>query len=152
MSTTSWTTPISPARTSSYPATPSRVTPRVPDESETMRSYVSPLQRLVTAAKRGDTDAVPSHASQLSARIIRLTGLAESAAETLKPNTELARYNIPNIVVYFKKIYRIDDMLFTFNRCHAHSMQMICMMNNIMSCTFLQDTPNKIFSSKEDGT
>ncbi len=59
-----------------------------------MRSYVSPLQRLTTAAERGDTEGVPLLASQLKARTIRLTNIAESAAETLKPDTELAKYVI----------------------------------------------------------
>ncbi len=82
-STSSWTTPTS------QPPTPAK---RPPTEMGTMRSYVSPLQRLTTAAERGDTEGVPLLASQLKARTIRLTNIAESAAETLKPNTELAKY------------------------------------------------------------
>lgn len=92
VSTASWKTPLSPDLTSSHPSTPFRVARRAPDENKTMRSYVSPLQKLVTAAKSGDPDGISSHATQLSARTIRLTTLAESAAKTLKPNTELSRY------------------------------------------------------------
>ncbi len=84
ISTSSWTTPTS------QPPTPKRP----PTETGTMRSYVSPLQRLTTAAERGDTEGVPLLASQLKARTIRLTNIAESAAETLKPDTELAKYVI----------------------------------------------------------
>lgn len=80
-STASWTTPSQPS--------PHKYTPR--SSTEAVGLYVSPLNRLVDAAEKGDTEGIPLHASQLSARTIRLTNIAESAAETLKPDTELAR-------------------------------------------------------------
>ena len=98
--TSSWATPppSSPAYlhmentpgTPSMEATPSRVLPSTPNE-KAMKSYVSPLQHLVTAAKKGDTTQLPGHASALSARAIRLTEFAKSAADTVKDNTKLAK-------------------------------------------------------------
>ena len=75
---------------SSMQATPEKGLPSTPQE-KAMKSYVSPLQHLVTAAKTGDTEQLPGHASALSARAIRLTEFAKSAAETVKEDTKLAK-------------------------------------------------------------
>ena len=56
-----------------------------------MKSYVSPLQHLVSAAKNGDTIQLPGHASALSARAIRLTEFAQSAADTVRDDAELVK-------------------------------------------------------------
>ena len=92
----SWTTPTpsSPVQvdTPSPPVqtSPPRQLPVTPSE-KAMKSYVSPLQHLVSAAKRGDTAQLPSHASALSARAIRLTEFAQSAADTVKDDSELIK-------------------------------------------------------------
>ncbi len=80
LSASSWAPPLSVL------PSPTKRSPRPPTES-----FVSPLNRLVTAAERGDKEDLPLHASNLSSRAIRLTNIAESAAETLKPGTELAK-------------------------------------------------------------
>lgn len=96
LSTASWTTPTpsSPVQvdTQSPPVqtSPLRHLPVTPTE-KAMKSYVSPLQHLVSAAKRGDTSQLPSHASALSARAIRLTEFAQSAADTVKDDSELIK-------------------------------------------------------------
>jgi len=85
----SWTSPnMTP--TSKPPTTQEEVFS--PSTDKTIQSYASPLQKLVTAAKTGDTEQLRSQASALHARTIRLTGIAESAAAALKHNAELSRW------------------------------------------------------------
>lgn len=61
---------------------------------KTVQSYASPLQRLADAAKAGDAEQLQSHATQLTARTIRLTGIAESAASALKQDAQLQRLEV----------------------------------------------------------
>ena len=97
LSTASWTTPTpsSPLHmdtpsSSFVQASPARVLPSTPTE-KAMKSYVSPLQHLVTAARKGDTSEIPGHSSALSARAIRITEFARSAADTVKDDSELVK-------------------------------------------------------------
>ncbi len=79
----SWATPT---------ATPTDHKPVTKPDSptrKTIQSYATPLQRLADAAKSGDTAQLQSHATQLTARSIRLTGIAESAASALRQDAEL---------------------------------------------------------------
>lgn len=57
-----------------------------------IQSYVSPLHKLVSAAESGDPEELSAHSSSLSARAIRLTGMAESAASALPEDVELVKY------------------------------------------------------------
>lgn len=96
LSTASWTTPTpsSPVQVTSLSPSmqdsPARQLPLTPAE-RAIKSYASPLQHLVSAAKMGDTVQLPSHASALSARAIRLTEFAQSAADTVRDDAELVR-------------------------------------------------------------
>ena len=64
--------------------------PPTPTEVE-IQAYVSLLHKLVLAAERGDMKELSAHYSSLSALIIRLVGMAESSASTLREDTELVR-------------------------------------------------------------
>ena len=107
LSTTSWTTPTpsSPVQVTSpsFQDSPARQLPPTPTE-RTMKSYVSPLQHLVGAAKTGDTVQLPGHASALSARAIRLTEFAQSAADTVKDDAELVRWVSTTVICVGVKI------------------------------------------------
>lgn len=58
---------------------------------KTVQAYVRPLQKLVSVAKEGEVDSLQSHVNALQARAIRLTGIAESAAGTLRNNPKLMK-------------------------------------------------------------
>lgn len=96
LSMASWTTPTpsSPIQ-ADMPSPPVETSPPrqlpVTPSQKAMKTYVSPLQHLVSAAKKGDTAQLPSHASALSARAIRLTEFAQSAADTVKDDSELIK-------------------------------------------------------------
>lgn len=70
-----------------------------------MSSYVPPFRKLVSAVEKGNQQEVSSQASNLSARVIRLTELASSAASTLNDDTDLVRY------VKFLKPRRTRDLI-----------------------------------------
>ncbi len=74
------TSPFAPESRVSHHPVPSSS----PTKARTVRSYVSPLQKLISAAERGDDQLVSTFSSDLSARTIRLTEMADSAASTLK--------------------------------------------------------------------
>lgn len=57
----------------------------------TVQAYATPLQKLVLVAKEGQVDSMRSHASDLHARAIRLTGIAESAAGAVRHNAQLMK-------------------------------------------------------------
>ena len=57
----------------------------------TMQTYVSPLQKLVSATKRRNEGEMADYSSNLEARAIRLGELAETAASTLNDDPELAK-------------------------------------------------------------
>ncbi len=52
---------------------------------------MSPLQKLVSAAKRRNAGDVADCTIKLEARAIRLAELAEAAVSTVKEDTELAK-------------------------------------------------------------
>lgn len=58
---------------------------------KTMQAYARPLQKLVSVAKEGEVDSLQPHVNALQARAIRLTGIAESAAGTLRNNPQLKK-------------------------------------------------------------
>ena len=62
-----------------------------PAVEKTLQSYASPLQRLVAAAKTGDSSQLPRHTTALSARTIRLTEIANTAAESVRGDAKLVR-------------------------------------------------------------
>lgn len=109
-SSSSWRTPLSPVHMSPVrhaplspaidtppplyapPSPPPQVPQRPPSPTEVaMSSYVPPFLKVVSAAKRGDQQQVSSHASDLSARVIRLVGLADSAASALDRDADLVK-------------------------------------------------------------
>ena len=57
----------------------------------TVQAYATPLQKLVSVAKEGQVDSLRPHVSDLQARAIRLTGIAESAAGAVRHNTQLMK-------------------------------------------------------------
>jgi hypothetical protein len=57
----------------------------------TVQEYARPLQDLVTVAEEGEVEGLQSHTSALQARAIRLTNIAETAAETVRHNPELTK-------------------------------------------------------------
>ncbi len=56
-----------------------------------MSTYVSPLQKLVSAAKRRNVGDVADCTKNLEARAIRLAELADAAVSTVEEDTELAK-------------------------------------------------------------
>ena len=88
--------PTSPPRSPLCPSPPTTSPPRdlpmSPSPAElVMSSYVSPFQKVISAATRGDPQQLSNHASDLSARVIRLTGMADSAASALDRDTDLVK-------------------------------------------------------------
>ena len=81
-------------------ATPTDQQPVKVDSSieKTVQSYASPLTRLADAAKSGNSDLVQSRGNQLTARSIRLTGIAESAATALGHDTELLKSEVKQLL------------------------------------------------------
>ena len=57
-----------------------------------VHSYVSPLQKLVSAANRRNVEEVSDTSSNLEARTIRLTELADAAASVLDDDAGLVKY------------------------------------------------------------
>ena len=56
---------------------------------KTVQAYARPLQELMSVAKEGEVEGLRSRVNALQARAIRLTGIAETAAEAVKHNTKL---------------------------------------------------------------
>ena len=57
----------------------------------TVQAYARPLQELMVVAKEGEVDSLQSQVNALQARAIRLTGIAETAAGTVRHNTRLVK-------------------------------------------------------------
>lgn len=58
---------------------------------KTVQAYARPLQELVSVAKEGEVEGLHSRVNALQARAIRLTGIAETAADTVKHNPKLMK-------------------------------------------------------------
>ena len=53
------------------------------------RTYARPLQELMSVAQEGEVEELQSRVNALQARAIRLTSIAETAAETVRHNPRL---------------------------------------------------------------
>lgn len=86
------TLPSPPPSPATSPPRDPQLSPATPSPTEVaMSSYVSPFQKVISAAARGDQQQLSTHSSDLSARVIRLTGMADSAASALDRNADLVR-------------------------------------------------------------
>ena len=61
---------------------------------KTVQTYARPLQELVSLAKEGERDGLQSHVNALQARAIRLTSIAETAADAVRDTPKLMRQDI----------------------------------------------------------
>ena len=62
-----------------------------PAHSKAAQMYPRPLQELVSVAREGEVDELQSHVNALQARAIRLTSIAETAANTVRHNPKLMK-------------------------------------------------------------